>query len=185
MGLTTMHGSGTSSDLVQIAADPGPLRGTAAVPGDKSISHRALILGALAVGETRITGLLEAEDVLNTADGDARVRRRRRARRRRARGACGAWASAAGPSRTMCSISAIPAPARAWSWARWRRRRSRAVFTGDASLRRRPMERVLEPLTLFGADYTAREGGLMPLTLTGARQPICVEHRRRRSRRRR
>ena len=51
-----------------------------------------------------------------------------------------------------------------------------AVFTGDASLRRRPMKRVLEPLTLFGAEYEAREGGLMPLTLKGARRPICIEH---------
>jgi 3-phosphoshikimate 1-carboxyvinyltransferase len=50
-----------------------------------------------------------------------------------------------------------------------------AVFTGDASLRSRPMKRVLEPLTKFGAEYTARDGGLMPVTLTGAARPICVD----------
>jgi 3-phosphoshikimate 1-carboxyvinyltransferase len=60
-----MHGSDAARPLKSRRA--GPLRGTAAGPGDKSISHRALILGALSVGETRITGLLEAQDVLNTA----------------------------------------------------------------------------------------------------------------------
>jgi 3-phosphoshikimate 1-carboxyvinyltransferase len=51
-----------------------------------------------------------------------------------------------------------------------------AIFTGDASLRSRPMARVLDPLRRFGADYTARDGGMMPLTLTGAAQPICIDH---------
>jgi len=51
-----------------------------------------------------------------------------------------------------------------------------AVFTGDASLRKRPMGRVLEPLRLFGAEYEARAGGLMPVTLKGAAQPICADH---------
>ncbi len=153
----------------------GPLRGAARVPGDKSISHRALILGAMAVGETRIAGLLEAEDVLNTA------------RAMRALGAdllrdgdglwrvwgmgVGGWAepddlldfgnSGTGARLVMGALATTALT---------------AIFTGDASLRRRPMRRVLEPLTLFGAEYRARAGGLMPLTLTGAAQPICIDH---------
>ena len=74
-----MAGHGTAKPMRAAAA--GPLRGSAEVPGDKSVSHRALILGALAVGETRITGLLEGQDVLDTGEGDAGLRRRGRADR--------------------------------------------------------------------------------------------------------
>ena len=91
----------------------GPLTGKVRVPGDKSISHRALILGALSVGETRISGLLEGEDVLNTAKSmqalGAKVERT----------GPFAWPSGASgwpasPSRPLRSISAIPAPAAGW-----------------------------------------------------------------------
>jgi len=159
----------------QTARAGGPLRGVAHVPGDKSISHRALILGALAVGETRISGLLEAEDVLNTAaavrafGADA------------ARHAAGIWLvhgvgvgglgepsapldfgnSGTGSRLVMGAMATTPIT---------------AIFTGDDSLRRRPMARVLDPLTAFGAVYTAGEGGRMPVTLTGAHDPICIDH---------
>lgn len=153
----------------------GPLMGLARVPGDKSISHRALILGALAVGETRISGLLEAEDVLNTAEamrafGAATVRVGAGAWHVHGVGVGGlAEPSAAldfGNSGTsarlvMGMMATTPVT---------------AVFTGDASLCRRPMGRVLEPLALFGAEATAREGGLMPLALRGACDPVPVEH---------
>jgi 3-phosphoshikimate 1-carboxyvinyltransferase len=153
----------------------GPLRGEALVPGDKSISHRALILGALTVGETRISGLLEAEDVLNTAKamrqfgadlthigpGDWRVWG----------SGVGGWAqpdgeldfgnSGTGARLVMGAVATTPIS---------------AVFTGDASLRRRPMKRVLEPLTKFGATYDASEDGFMPLRLTGADRPICIDY---------
>jgi 3-phosphoshikimate 1-carboxyvinyltransferase len=153
----------------------GALVGRALVPGDKSISHRALILGALAVGETRIAGLLEAEDVLNTAEAmrafGAEV----------ARTGEGAWSvhgvgvgglaepsnvldfgnSGTGSRLVMGMMATTPIS---------------AIFTGDASLRRRPMGRVLEPLALFGAVADAREGGRMPLTLHGARDPLPVTH---------
>ena len=89
----------------------GALKGRVRVPGDKSISHRALILGALAVGETRISGLLEGEDVLNTGKAMRRLGRERRAHRARAPGGSTASASAASASPPACSISAIPAPA--------------------------------------------------------------------------
>ncbi|MBV9992916.1 MAG: 3-phosphoshikimate 1-carboxyvinyltransferase [Alphaproteobacteria bacterium] len=157
------------------AARSGPLKGAAQVPGDKSISHRALILGSLAVGETRISGLLEAEDVLNTAKamaglGADLLRDGEGAWRVWGRGVGGLaepqdvldFGNSGTGSRLVMGAVATTA--------------MRATFTGDASLRRRPMRRVLEPLTLFGATYEAREGGLMPLTLTGAARPLAIEH---------
>ncbi len=153
----------------------GSLRGAAVVPGDKSISHRALILGAMAVGETRISGLLEAEDVLNTA----KVMRQFGATVTRddagiwqvwGKGV-GGWAepadvldfgnSGTGSRLVMGAMATTPIM---------------AVFTGDKSLRSRPMKRVLDPLTKFGATYEARDGGLMPLTLRGTDMPICIDY---------
>jgi 3-phosphoshikimate 1-carboxyvinyltransferase len=154
----------------------GPLRGTAAIPGDKSVSQRALILGALAVGETHISGLLESEDVLNTAGAvrafGARAERDGTGLWRVSGTGVGGWAaperaldfgnSGTGSRLVMGAMATTPIM---------------AVFTGDASLQSRPMGRVLDPLTLFGATYTARERGLMPLTLIGAARPICVDHK--------
>jgi 3-phosphoshikimate 1-carboxyvinyltransferase len=145
------------------------------VPGDKSISHRALILGAMTVGETRIAGLLEAEDVLNTAkamralgadllrDGDGawRVWGRGVGGLGEHDGVLDFGNSGTGARLVMGAVATTAMT---------------AVFTGDESLRRRPMKRVLEPLTLFGAEYSARDGGLMPVTLKGARQPLAIEH---------
>jgi 3-phosphoshikimate 1-carboxyvinyltransferase len=153
----------------------GPLRGTAAVPGDKSISHRALILGALTVGRTTISGLLEAADVLSTAQAmrqfGAEVTRESSGDWRVWGRGVGGWAqpaaeldfgnSGTGARLTMGAMATTPIS---------------AVFTGDNSLRKRPMKRVLEPLTKFGATYEAREGGLMPVRLTGADRPICIEY---------
>ena len=153
------------------------LQGVAAVPGDKSISHRALILGGLALGETRITGLLEAEDVLNTAEavrvfGAKVIRVADRGAWHVHGTGVGGWNepenvldfgnSGTGSRLAMGAMATTPVT---------------AVFTGDASLRKRPMGRVLEPLRLFGTEYMARAGGLMPVTLQGAAQPICVEHK--------
>ena len=169
-----MHGSGIARP--QKSRRSGPLRGTAAVPGDKTISHRALILGSLSVGETRISGLLEAEDVLNTASAmrqfGAQLVRRGSGEWSVWGTGVGGWAepknvldfgnSGTGSRLVMGAMTTTPIT---------------AVFTGDASLRSRPMARVLAPLQQFGAKYTARLGGLMPLTLTGADQPICVDTR--------
>jgi 3-phosphoshikimate 1-carboxyvinyltransferase len=151
------------------------LKGSAAVPGDKSISHRALILGGMAIGETRITGLLEADDVLHTAEavrafGAQVVRDGPGAWRVHGTGV-GGWRrpedvldfgnSGTGSRLMMGAMATTPVT---------------AVFTGDASLRNRPMGRVLEPLKLFGAEYEAAPGGLMPVTLKGAGQAICVDY---------
>jgi 3-phosphoshikimate 1-carboxyvinyltransferase len=157
------------------ATRSGPLRGVARVPGDKSISHRALILGAMTVGETRISGLLEADDVLNTAkamralggdllrdgDGEWRVWGRGVGGLAEPDGELDFGNSGTGSRLVMGAVATTPMT---------------AVFTGDDSLRRRPMKRVLDPLTLFGATCDAREGGLMPLTLIGASRPIAIEH---------
>ncbi len=153
----------------------GPLAGTAEVPGDKSISHRALILGALCVGETTITGLLEGQDVLDTAKA------------MRAFGAevtehgGGKWSvqgvgvggfaepdqvidcgnSGTGVRLIMGAMATSPIS---------------ATFTGDASLNGRPMARVTDPLALFGCQSVGREGGRLPMTLVGAAEPVPVRY---------
>jgi 3-phosphoshikimate 1-carboxyvinyltransferase len=155
----------------------GPLTGKVRVPGDKSISHRALILGALSVGETRISGLLEGEDVLNTAKSmqalGAKVERTGPfAWSVRGVGVAGFAQPTApldfGNSGTGCrlvmgAVAGCPIT---------------AVFDGDASLRSRPMRRILDPLELMGAKTgAAGEGGRLPLTLHGAREPVPILYR--------
>ncbi|MDR6657936.1 3-phosphoshikimate 1-carboxyvinyltransferase [Tardiphaga robiniae] len=159
------------------ARKSGALRGSARVPGDKSISHRALILGALAVGETRITGLLEGEDVLNTAKSmqalGAKVERTGDfAWKVNGVGVAGFAAPKApldfGNSGTGCrlvmgAVAGCPIE---------------ATFDGDASLRSRPMRRIVDPLELMGAKVTAsQDGGRLPLTLKGARDPLPIVYR--------
>jgi 3-phosphoshikimate 1-carboxyvinyltransferase len=153
----------------------GPLLGETPVSGDKSISHRALLLGTLAVGETRISGLLEAEDVLNTAS---------------AMRAYGAVVKRQGPglwSVHGVGVGGLSAPTEPLDFGN-SGTGSRlvmgiaattpviSVFTGDSSLRRRPMKRVLDPLTHFGASYEAQPGGLMPVTLTGAGPALAIDY---------
>jgi 3-phosphoshikimate 1-carboxyvinyltransferase len=160
-----------------VARRSGPLKGSVRVPGDKSISHRALIFGAMTVGETRIEGLLEGEDVLNTAQA------------MRALGASvertgeGVWRvhgvgvggfrepetvldfgnSGTGCRLVMGAVAGCPIT---------------AIFDGDASLRKRPMRRILEPVELIGAHtVSVTDGGRLPITLTGARDPMPVVYR--------
>ena len=155
----------------------GPLAGKVRVPGDKSISHRALILGALSVGETRISGLLEGEDVLNTAKSmqalGARVERTGPFAWQVAGVGVAGFAQPASPldfgnSGTGCrlvmgAVAGCPIS---------------AVFDGDASLRSRPMRRILDPLELMGAKAgESKEGGRLPLTLHGARDPVPILYR--------
>ena len=153
----------------------GPLMGTAHVPGDKSISHRSLILGALSVGETQISGLLEGQDVLDTAKA------------MRAFGAevtdhgGGNWSvygvgvggfaepeqvidcgnSGTGVRLIMGAMATSPIS---------------ATFTGDASLNGRPMARVTDPLALFGTQSYGRAGGRLPMTVVGAAAPVPIEY---------
>jgi 3-phosphoshikimate 1-carboxyvinyltransferase len=152
-----------------------PLAGQAQVPGDKSISQRALILGALAEGETRISGLLESGDVHSTAGAlggfGASLTRQAPGRWRVTGTGVGGWKAPAQPldfgnsgtgSRlVMGAMATTPIT---------------AVFTGDASLRSRPMARVVEPLKVFGVTYEGQGAkALMPLTLHGAAGARGVE----------
>jgi 3-phosphoshikimate 1-carboxyvinyltransferase len=151
---------------------PG-LHGRARVPGDKSISHRALMLGALAVGETTISGLLEAEDVINTAramaalgaeverwrDGTWHVRGVGIGGFRSPDNPVDFGNSGTGARLTAGLIATTPLVAR---------------LTGDASLRKRPMGRIIAPLERMGARFDSAEGGRLPLTLTGARDPVPI-----------
>ncbi|MFM5884415.1 MAG: 3-phosphoshikimate 1-carboxyvinyltransferase [Novosphingobium sp.] len=154
----------------------GPLRGTIRVPGDKSISHRSIMLGALAVGETRVTGLLEGEDVLATAAAmramGATIER----------GEDGTWSvhgvgvgallqpqapldmgnSGTSTRLLMGLVASHPIS---------------ATFVGDASLSKRPMGRVIDPLSQMGAAFEASEGGRLPLTVRGALPAVPITYR--------
>jgi 3-phosphoshikimate 1-carboxyvinyltransferase len=155
----------------------GALCGRLRVPGDKSISHRALILGALAVGKTQISGLLEGEDVINTGKAMAALGARVE------RVGEGAWEifgvgvggyrqpattldfgnSGTGCRLVMGAVAGCPIT---------------ATFDGDASLRKRPMKRILDPVAQVGARAVSMaEGGRLPLTLAGARDPIPIVYR--------
>lgn len=167
--------SGHGTPIPMRSSPSGPLTGVAQVPGDKSISHRSLILGALAVGETKISGLLEGEDVLDTA------------RAMRAFGAEvtdhgeGNWSvfgvgvggfaepdqvidcgnSGTGVRLIMGAMATCPIT---------------ATFSGDASLNSRPMARVTDPLALFGTRTVGRTRGRLPMTIVGAENPVPVNY---------
>jgi 3-phosphoshikimate 1-carboxyvinyltransferase len=168
-----MSGHGTPTPMTSRRG--GPLSGTAEVPGDKSISHRALILGALAVGETRVSGLLEGQDVLDTAKAmrafGAEVEHLATGEWRVNGVGVGGFAepadvidcgnSGTGVRLIMGAMATSPIT---------------ATFTGDASLRKRPMGRVTEPLALFGARAYGRQGGRLPMTVVGAAEPVPVRY---------
>ena len=161
---------------LSVTPQPAPLIGTVAVPGDKSISHRALMLGALAVGRTEITGLLEGEDVLATA-GALR--------------AMGATIERAGDGHWLVDgvgLGGLAEPddvldlGNSGTSARLllgilATHEFTAFVTGDASLRRRPMGRVIDPLSRFGALFHSREGGRLPLAVTGTASPLPIVYR--------
>ena len=167
--------SGHGTPIPMTSRPCGPLTGQAHVPGDKSISHRSLILGAMCVGETHIKGLLEGEDVLDTAKA------------MRAFGATvtdhggGQWTvsgvgvggfaepdnvidcgnSGTGVRLIMGAMATSPIT---------------VTFTGDASLNGRPMGRITDPLALFGTQTVGRAGGRLPMTLVGAADPVPVRY---------
>jgi len=161
--------------LPLISRKSSGLKGRIRVPGDKSMSHRALMLGAVALGETKIRGLLEAEDVLNTARAMTALGAATR------RDADGLWHvqgvgvaglrspaapldfgnSGTGVRLAMGLMASTPLTARC---------------IGDASLSKRPMGRVTTPLEQFGARFETAEGGRLPLTLHGARDPVPITY---------
>jgi 3-phosphoshikimate 1-carboxyvinyltransferase len=149
----------------QLKSEPGtPLRGRIRAPGDKSISHRALILGAMAQGLTEIEGLLEGDDVLRTAAamrafGAAVERVGEGAWRIEGRGGFVEPEDVIDCGNAGTGARLIMGAAAGYDLA--------VTFTGDASLRRRPMGRVLDPLSQMGARFLSRGGGRLPLTLKG------------------
>lgn len=170
-----MSNSTTAEPLPLVSAKASGLKGRIRVPGDKSMSHRALMFGAIAIGETTIKGLLEAEDVINTAramtalGADAK------------RGSDGVWRvqgvgvaglrsptepldfgnSGTGVRLAMGLMATTPLSARC---------------IGDASLSKRPMGRVTVPLAQFGTTFETAEGNRLPLTLHGAKNPVPVTY---------
>ena len=151
------------------------LSGTARVPGDKSISHRSLILGGLAIGTTKVTGLLEGDDVMATANA------------MRALGVpiskddAGTWHV------TGVGLHGLTSPERPLDLGNSGTgvrllmgvvagQPITATFTGDSSLSVRPMARITEPLKRMRADVTSRDGGLLPVTITGAAEPLAADH---------
>ena len=158
-----------------ISTRHGGLTGLFDVPGDKSISHRSLILGGMAIGTTRVSGLLEGDDVMATG------RAMQALGAEITRDTDGTWivtgASSAGlvsPDRPldlgnsgtgvrllMGVVAGLPMT---------------ATFCGDDSLSRRPMARVTDPLARMGAGITARDGGRLPVTITGTATPLAADH---------
>ena len=152
------------------------LQGDTTVPGDKSISHRALILGAMAVGRSRIDGLLEGEDVMATARAlqamGVPIRQTGDGRWQVDGVGVGGMAEPtsvidAGNSGTGARLLIGLAAGHAFT----------TFFTGDASLRSRPMARVMTPLAKMGAHFTARSDGRLPFAVTGAEQPAPICYR--------
>jgi len=164
-----------------MTARPGTaLSGSARLPGDKSISHRALMFGALAVGETTIDGLLEGEDVLRTAAA-MRALGAEIVREILGNGA-GRWHVWGRGIGALADPEDVLDMGNSGTGARLllgilATHPLTAVLTGDASLRRRPMARVTEPLSACGAVFIAREGGRLPLTVIGARDPLPLDYR--------
>ncbi|TYP82270.1 3-phosphoshikimate 1-carboxyvinyltransferase [Maritimibacter alkaliphilus HTCC2654] len=168
--------SGHGTPIPMTSRKSGPLKGVADVPGDKSISHRSLLLGAMAVGETRVTGLLEGEDVLATAaamrafgadverlgDGEWRVNGVGVGGFAEPEDVIDCGNAGTGVRLIMGCMATSPIT---------------ATFTGDASLRSRPMGRVTDPIALFGAQSYGRTGGRLPMTVVGAKNPIPVRYR--------
>ena len=164
----------------------GALVGTVKVPGDKSISHRALMIGALAVGETTIEGLLEGEDVLRTAAAmralGAQIERGQVEQGSAERSADGVWRVHGRGIGGLAEPADVLDMGNAGTGARLlmgllASHRLTAFMTGDASLRRRPMGRVAAPLRLMGAEIVARGGDRLPLAVIGAAEPMPITYR--------
>ena len=168
--------SGLEKPIPMLSTRVTNLRGQAKVPGDKSISHRSLILGALSIGRTKIHGLLEGQDVIDTAKAmtsfGALVEKHRNGEWTVDGFGVGGFAepekvidcgnSGTGVRLIMGAMSTSDIT---------------ATFTGDASLNKRPMKRITEPLNLFGAKTFSRRNGNLPITVVGSAAPIPITYK--------
>jgi 3-phosphoshikimate 1-carboxyvinyltransferase len=158
-----------------ISQKSGPLDGSTRIPGDKSISHRALMLGALTVGETMISGLLEGEDVLHTAEAMRKLGARIQ------KGSDGLWRIFGVGIGGLCQPDSVLEMGNSGTSTRLlmgliASHDMTATFSGDASLSRRPMKRVITPLEMMGATFHSEKGDRLPMTVHGARDPLCIEY---------
>ncbi|HYI42191.1 MAG TPA: 3-phosphoshikimate 1-carboxyvinyltransferase, partial [Sphingomicrobium sp.] len=168
------HAHGSPSPVASRAGSP--LKGRLRVPGDKSISHRSMIFGLLSIGETRVEGLLEGDDVLRTAEAcralGATITREAPGRWRIVGVGIGGltepkdvldFGNAGTGSRLMMGVAGSHPIT--------------STFDGDASLRKRPMRRILDPLAQMGVTVVSEaEGGRVPLTLRGPRETIPIRY---------
>ncbi len=159
-----------------VSTKAGPLNGTAVIPGDKSISHRSLMFGGIARGRTVVHGLLEGEDVLNTA---AAMR------------AMGAKIEKLPDGKWVCEgvgIGNLQSPKEPMEMGNSGTSTRllaglvaghpiTASFTGDASLTKRPMGRIITPLESMGAKFEASDGGRLPMTVHGAQNVKPIEYK--------
>lgn len=168
--------SHSTSVAPMVARSGRALKGRVTVPGDKSISHRSLMLGALAVGRTTVTGLLESEDVLNTAAAmrafGARIDR----------DPLGVWTVDGAGLGSLVEPETVIDYGNAGTGVRLALGLAgthpiATTFTGDASLSRRPMGRVLEPLRQMGARIIARSGDRLPLSVRGPGTAAPITYR--------
>lgn len=167
--------SASAAPRPHVSAPIDAIEGTARAPGDKSMSHRGLIFGALAIGETNVSGLLEGDDVLRTAAAmralGAEVERTGEGRWRvKGRGVGGLGEPAdvidLGNAGTGARLIAGVLAGHPFT----------SFITGDASLRKRPMARVRVPLELMGAKFLSRAGDRLPMAITGAARPLPIEY---------
>jgi 3-phosphoshikimate 1-carboxyvinyltransferase len=158
-----------------VSKKSGPLTGTTKIPGDKSISHRAIMFGALAIGETMISGLLEGEDVLHTADAmramGAKIEK----------GGDGLWRVFGVGVGGLRQPKAVLEMGNSGTSTRLLigligGHPITATFTGDASLSKRPMKRVMTPLSMMGATFEARDNDKLPLTVNGSDKTLAIEY---------
>jgi 3-phosphoshikimate 1-carboxyvinyltransferase len=157
------------------AVPHGALSGTVALPGDKSISHRSLMLAAMAVGESRIEGLLEGEDVLATAKALAAMGVEVKRVGDRSWRVWGVGVGGLAEPADVLDLGNAGTGARLLMGL-LAGHAFTAFMTGDASLRSRPMRRVMEPLSRMGAVFLSRSGGRLPLALTGRTDLLPIVH---------
>ncbi len=157
------------------ASQSGKLIGTVRVPGDKSISHRSIMLGSLAVGRTTISGLLEGEDVLATAAAframGAKIEKHED----------GTWTVDGVGLGGLAEPDDVLNMGNSGTSARLilgilAGHPITCFLTGDGSLRKRPMGRVIDPLGRMGATFTSRDGGRLPLAVTGAEEVMPIDY---------
>lgn len=168
--------SHTSAPVPLTSAAGSPLKGTIRVPGDKSISHRSLMFGALAVGRTTVQGLLESEDVLATADAMRAVGAKIEKQDDGSYTVDGIGLGSLLEPEGVIDFGNAGTGVRL-TMGIFGSHNIAATFVGDASLSKRPMGRVLDPLREMGTNVIARDGDRLPASIRGAEQALPITYR--------